>query len=102
MFNFDMLLSFNCVICSGVCRGCKTVRNQSVKFPLYLVRSNVDMLLMEHNQTLAVHFIPYTNTITDKITQLIICTAVCVFCVRNSFRSQPVGMQLGPEEIITD
>lgn len=102
MFNFDMLLSFNCVICSGVCRGRKKARNQSVKFPLYLVRSNVDMLLMEHSQMLIVHFIPYTNTITDNITQLIIFTVACVFCVRNSYRFQPVGKQLGPEEIITD
>lgn len=87
IFILDTLLSFNCVICSGVCRGRKKARNQSEKFSLYLVRSNVDMLLMEHSQMLIVHFIPYTNTITDKITQLIICTAVCVFCVRNSFRS---------------
>lgn len=102
MFILETLLSFNCVICSGVCRGRKKARNQSEKFPLYLVRSNVDMLLMEHSQMLIVHFIPYTNTITDKITQLIICTVVCVSCVRNSFRFQPVGMQLGPEEFITD
>lgn len=68
------------VICSAVCSR-KKARNQSVKFPLYLFRSDVDILLMAHSQTLIVHFIPYTNTITDKITQWIILhSSLCFLC----------------------
>ncbi len=52
-----------------------------MKFSLNLFRSDVDILLMEHSQTRIVHFIPYTNKITDRITQLILLhSGLCFLC----------------------
>ncbi len=51
---------------------CVVDQKSECEISLNLFRSDVDILLMEHSQTHIVHFIPYTNKITDRITQLIL------------------------------